>query len=74
MLTDYDSATLNGNVLTIGGGYVGSDRQAFTVKHGNWTYGLILTWTQGSGYRWHWISVTDVTAPALASSSGYCRF
>jgi hypothetical protein len=74
MLTDYSGGTLNGNVLTIGGGYVGSDQQAFTVSHGTWTYGLIVTWTQSTGYRWHWIPATDVFAPALASANGYCWF
>jgi hypothetical protein len=73
VLTDYDSGSLNGSVFTTGGGYVGSDRQAFTVSHGQWTYGLIVTWTQRTGYRWHWIPVTDVFAPAIASG-GYCWF
>jgi hypothetical protein len=74
MLTDFNSGTLNGNILTLGGGYVGSDQQAFTVNHANWTYGLILTWTQRTGYRWHWIPATDVFAPSVASSNGYCWF
>lgn len=74
VLTDYNSGSLDGNVFTTGGGYVGSDQQAFTVTHGHWSYGLIVTWTQRTGYVWHWVPATDVFAPSLASGNGYCWF
>ena len=75
MLTDLITGSLDGNIFTYGGGgYIGSDEQRFSVTHNHWSYGLIVTWTQRAGYRWHWIPATEVLHPAIPDPSGYCWF